>query len=62
MQSVFVTVTKLIDSNNYFCKEVFCNNFGRDGMPPKLFSLQEKKTKSSANIAGAPGNEAKESD
>ena len=24
-------ITKLIASKNYFCKEVFCNNFGRDG-------------------------------
>ena len=31
MQSVFVIVTKLIASKNYFCKEVSCNNFGRDG-------------------------------
>ena len=31
MQSVFVLVTKLIASKNYFCKEVFCNNFGRVG-------------------------------
>ena len=30
MQSVFVIITKLIASNNYFCKEGFCNNFGRD--------------------------------
>ena len=32
MQSVFVIITKLIASKNYFCKEVFCNNFGRDGI------------------------------
>ena len=31
MQSVFVIITKLIASKSYFCKEVFCNNFGRDG-------------------------------
>ena len=31
MQSVFVIITKLIASKHYFCKEVFCNNFGRDG-------------------------------
>ena len=31
MQSVFVIITKLIASKKYFCKEVFCNNFGRDG-------------------------------
>ena len=31
MQSVFVIITKLIASKIYFCKEVFCNNFGRDG-------------------------------
>ena len=31
MQRVFVIITKLIASKNYFCKEVFCNNFGRDG-------------------------------
>ena len=31
MQTVFVIITKLIASENYFCKEVFCNNFGRDG-------------------------------
>ena len=32
MQCVFVTITKLTASKNYFCKEVFCNNFGRDGI------------------------------
>ena len=32
MQSVFAIITKLIASRNYFCKEVFCNNFGRDGI------------------------------
>ena len=32
MQCVFVIITKLIASEHYFCKEVFCNNFGRDGM------------------------------
>ena len=32
MESVFVIITKLIASKNYFCKEVFCNNFGRDGI------------------------------
>ena len=31
MQSAFVIITKLIASKNYFCKEVFCNDFGRDG-------------------------------
>ena len=31
MQSVFVIITKLIASKNYFCKEVICNNFGSDG-------------------------------
>ena len=31
MQSVFVIVTKLIVSKINVCKEVFCNNFGRDG-------------------------------
>ena len=31
MQSAFVIITKLIASENYFCKEVFCKNFGRDG-------------------------------
>ena len=31
MQSVFVIITKLIASKKYFCKELFCNNFGRDG-------------------------------
>ena len=31
MQSVFVIITKMIASKNYFYKEVFCNNFGRDG-------------------------------
>ena len=31
MQSVFVIIIKLIASRNYFCEEVFCNNFGRDG-------------------------------
>ena len=34
MQSAFVIITKLLASKNDFCKEVFCNNFGRDG---KLF-------------------------
>ena len=33
MESVFVIITKLIASKKYFCKMVFCNNFGRDGMP-----------------------------
>ena len=32
MPSVFVIITKLIASKNYFCKEFFCNNFVRDGM------------------------------
>ena len=32
MQSAFVIITKLIASENYFYKEVFCNNFGRDGI------------------------------
>ena len=31
MQSVFVTITKLIALKNYLCKEFFCNNFGRNG-------------------------------
>ena len=31
MQSVFVEITKLIASKHYFCKEFFCNNFGRGG-------------------------------
>ena len=31
MQSVFVTITKLVASQNYFCKEGFGNDFGRDG-------------------------------
>ena len=31
MQSVFVIVTKLVASKIYFCKEVFCNNFGCAG-------------------------------
>ena len=31
MQCVFVIITKLIASKHYFCEEVFCNNFGRDG-------------------------------
>ena len=31
MQSVFVIITTLIASNNYFCKGFVCNNFGRDG-------------------------------
>ena len=38
MQSVFAIITKLIASENNFCKEVFGNNFGRAGkggeMPP----------------------------
>ena len=32
MQSVFVIITTLIASKIYFCKEVSCNNFGRDGI------------------------------
>ena len=32
MQSVFVRITKLIASTNDFCREVFCNNFGRAGI------------------------------
>ena len=32
MQSDFVIITKIIASKNYFCKEVFCNDFGRDGI------------------------------
>ena len=31
MQSLFVIITKLIASKNYFCKFFFCKNFGRDG-------------------------------
>ena len=31
MQSVFVMITKLIASTNCFCKEGFCNDFGRNG-------------------------------
>ena len=31
MQSVFVIITKLIASKNYFCKKFFCNSFGRVG-------------------------------
>ena len=31
MQSVFVIITKLVASKKYFCKEVFCNDFGRVG-------------------------------
>ena len=31
MQSVFVIITKLIASKNDLCKEVVCNNVGRDG-------------------------------
>ena len=31
MQSVFEIITKLIASKHYFCKEFFCNNFGRIG-------------------------------
>ena len=34
MQSVFVIITSLIASRNYFCKEVFCNNFGHAGILP----------------------------
>ena len=33
MQSAFVIITKLIASKSYFCKEVFCNNFGRNNIP-----------------------------
>ena len=49
MQSVFVIITKLIASKKYFCKEVFCNNFGRDGTeklqksPPPTSPPQEKQ-------------------
>ena len=39
MQSVFVIITKLIASKKYFCKEVFCNNFGRDGTRTKACFL-----------------------
>ena len=31
MQSAFVTIAKRIASENDYCKEVFCNNFGRGG-------------------------------
>ena len=33
MQSVFAITTKLIASKKCFCKEAFCNNFGRNGKP-----------------------------
>ena len=36
MQSVFVTITKLIASKNHFFRRVFCNNFGRGGIPPAI--------------------------
>ena len=32
MQNAYVIITKLIDSKKYFCKEFFCNYFGRDGI------------------------------
>ena len=32
MQCFFASITELIASRNYFCKEVFCSNFGRDGV------------------------------
>ena len=31
MQSAFVIISKFIASKKYLCKELFCNNFGRDG-------------------------------
>ena len=46
MQSAFVIITKLIASKNHFCKEVFCNHFGRAGTPeigePPLALLANK--------------------
>ena len=39
MHSVFVIITKVIASENYFCKEVFCNNFGRDGTAWPVFPV-----------------------
>ena len=56
MQSVFVIITKLIASKHYFCKEVFCNNFGRDGSRDLKFlsatrSRMEMLTKE--NVFGA---------
>ena len=59
MQSVFVILTKLIASKSYYCKEVFCNNFGRDG----IFSTRGARivgvsdiplTSSATRLAGAP--------
>ena len=43
MQSVFVIITKVIASKNYFCKEVFCNNFGRDGNVIVVFQALGKQ-------------------
>ena len=37
MQSVFTIITKLIAAENYFGKEVSCNNFGRDGTKPEFW-------------------------
>ena len=45
MQSVFVIITKLIASKNYFCKEFFCNNFGRDGIVSRVLFLEREITK-----------------
>ena len=52
MQSVFVIITKLIASKNYFCKEVFCNNFVRDGTVLVFFRLRCLQL-----LAPDPGNE-----
>ena len=42
MQSVFAIITKSIASEKYFCKEVFCNNFGCDGKKAILGALGRK--------------------
>ena len=39
MQSVFVIITKFIGSKHYFCKEFFCNNFGRDVIAIEFLSF-----------------------
>ena len=72
MQSGFVTIAKLIAPKHYFCKEVFCNNFGRDGtiighcprtlrpvFPVFAFQLskQQNRTRTtSSTVLGTPPN------
>ena len=57
MQSVFVTITKLIASKNYLCKEVtlevFCNKFGRDGIWVSAIASQQLPRDSGESIFAA---------